>query len=381
MSDNSSKSLLPEGLRDVLPPDAAFENEVVERLMRTFALNGYDLVKPPLIEFEDTLLSGVGAGMGERIFRMLDPASHRTMGVRNDITTQVARIAATRLNSDPRPLRLMYSGPVLRVKGTQLEPERQFTQAGIELIGADNGAADTEVIAVVAEALKKLGVVGLSVDLALPTLVPALLAEAKLSHDAQTRVRAALDHKDVAEIAVHAGSASGVLIKLIEASGPVDRALAEISKVALPSAAKREWSALDDVARNLRTAIPEITITLDAVENKGFEYHTGITFSIFASASQREIGRGGRYKLPSGEAATGATLLIDALLPVVPAGRGAKRLYMAHGASRQEIARLQDDGWSVVAGLAPTPDQSGEALRLKCSHVFKSGAIVALGKN
>lgn len=124
MSENSTKTLLPEGLRDVLPPDAAFENEVMERLARTFSLNGYSLVKPPLIEFEDTLLSGVGADMGERIFRMLDPSTHRMLGVRNDITTQIARIAATRLAADPRPLRLTYSGPVLRVKGTQIEPER-----------------------------------------------------------------------------------------------------------------------------------------------------------------------------------------------------------------------------------------------------------------
>ncbi|MBL8644960.1 MAG: ATP phosphoribosyltransferase regulatory subunit, partial [Rhodospirillaceae bacterium] len=188
----------------MLPPDAAFENAVRESLTRTFTLNGYDLVKPPLIEFEDTLLSGVGAGMGERIFRMLDPVSHKTLGVRNDITTQVARIAATRLSAAARPLRLMYAGPVLRVKGSQLEPERQFTQAGIELIGGDNGAADAEVIIVIVEALKKLGVTGLSIDLSLPTLVPAILDGSGLSVDAITKVRAALDHKDVAEIQAHA---------------------------------------------------------------------------------------------------------------------------------------------------------------------------------
>jgi len=380
VSENSTKTLLPEGLRDVLPPDAAFENEAVERLTRPFSLNGYELVKPPLIEFEDTLLSGVGAGMGERIFRMLDPSSHRTLGVRNDITTQVARIAATRLSLAARPLRLMYAGPVLRVKGSQLEPERQFTQAGIELIGGDNGAADAEVIIVVVEALKKLGVAGISIDLSLPTLVPAILDGAGLSPDAVARVRAALDHKDVAEIEAHGGKAAALLNQLIAASGPLDRALSQVAKFDLPAAAKAEWATLDHVARAVRAAIPDVAITVDAVENRGFEYHTGITFSVFAAASQREIGRGGRYLLPSGEKATGATLLIDALLPVVPALSVAQRLYVPHGTARAEIASLQEKGWVTVSGFKPDASVDNEARRLGCSHILKSGAPVALAK-
>src|SRR5436190_7637472 len=101
----TSRTLLPEGLRDVLPPDAGFESDAVDRLKGRFAANGYALVQPPLVEFEETLLSGVGTAMSSRIFRMLDPVSHRTLGVRADITTQIARIAATRLAPAPRPLR------------------------------------------------------------------------------------------------------------------------------------------------------------------------------------------------------------------------------------------------------------------------------------
>jgi ATP phosphoribosyltransferase regulatory subunit len=378
MSESSTRTLLPEGLRDVLPPDAAFENEVVEKLTRTFTLNGYDLVKPPLIEFEDTLLSGVGAGMGERIFRMLDPASHKTLGVRNDITTQVARIAATRLSTAPRPLRLTYAGPVLRVKGSQLEPERQFTQAGIELIGGDNGAADAEVIIVIVEALKKLGVSGLSIDLSLPTLVPAVLENSGLTADALSKVRAALDHKDVAELQAHGGKAAATLTKLIEASGPLDRALTGVATIELSAAANAEWATLDHVARTIRAAIPDVAITVDAVENRGFEYHTGITFSVFAAASQREIGRGGRYTLPSGEKATGVTLLIDALLPVVPTPTKAQRLYVPQGTSRADIASWQDQGWIVVAGLTANASAETEARRLGCTHILKSNKPAAL---
>ena len=121
--------LLPAGLRDGLTPDAAFEPAMVERLMACFAAWGYERVKPPLIEFEDALLSGMGAAMASDTFRLMDPVSQRMMGVRADMTPQVGRIAASRLKGAPRPLRLSYAGQVLRVKGEQMRPERQIGQA------------------------------------------------------------------------------------------------------------------------------------------------------------------------------------------------------------------------------------------------------------
>lgn len=376
MSDTTSKTLLPEGLRDVLPPDAGFEADVVDRLKKSFAANGYVLVKPPLVEFEETLLSGVGTALSQRIFRMLDPVSHRTLGVRADITTQIARIAATRLSSAPRPLRLMYAGQVLRVKGSQLEPERQFSQAGFELIGADAGAADAEAILVVAEALQSLGVADVSIDLGLPTLVPAILA-AHPAADAE-RLRAALDHKDVAEIKTAGGSAGALLTALVEASGPYTEAAARIAKLELPAAAKSAWQGLAAVAEAVRTAAPHLALTVDAVENRGFEYHTGVTFSVFARGAQRELGRGGRYILTLGnnatEPATGATLLVDALLGVVPRGTPTWSLYAPFGTPRSVVAAWQVKGWRVVAGLAKVGDDAAEAKRLGCSHVLAGGA-------
>ena len=109
--------------------------------MEVFAAHGYQRVKPPLLEFEDSLLAGSGAAVAEQTFRLMDPDSQRMMGLRADTTPQVARIATTRLASAPRPLRLSYAGQCLRVRGTQLAPDRQVAQAGIELIGCDNPAA------------------------------------------------------------------------------------------------------------------------------------------------------------------------------------------------------------------------------------------------
>ena len=126
MTDKADKALLPAGMSDVLAPHAQFEASVLEQLMEWFAGHGYDRVAPPLIEFEEALLTGIGAGLAGQTFRLMDLESQRMMGVRADMTPQIARIAAARLAKSPRPLRLSYAGSVLRVSGSQLRPERQF---------------------------------------------------------------------------------------------------------------------------------------------------------------------------------------------------------------------------------------------------------------
>src|SRR5690349_12993362 len=153
----NNPALLPAGLRDLLPPDAEAEASAVQALMETFAAHGYQRVKPPLLEFEDSLLAGSGAAVAEQTFRLMDPDSQRMMGLRADTTPQVARIATTRLANAPRPLRLSYAGQCLRVRGGQLAPDRQAGQAGVELIGCDSPAADAEVVMVGWEALASLG--------------------------------------------------------------------------------------------------------------------------------------------------------------------------------------------------------------------------------
>src|SRR5215475_875570 len=195
--------LLPAGLSDGLPPEAGFEAAIVERLMAAFAAWGYERVKPPLIEFEDSLLSGPGEAMAADTFRLMDPVSQRMMGLRADITPQVGRIAASRLTNAPRPVRLSYAGQVLRVKGEQLRPERQIGQAGVELIGTDAAAADAEVVLLGAEALGAVGVKELVIDLNIPTLVPAILKQAGIA-DPKPLI-AALDRKDTTEIRKSAG--------------------------------------------------------------------------------------------------------------------------------------------------------------------------------
>src|SRR5580692_12149306 len=190
--------LLPPGLRDLLPPDAETEASAVEALMDVFAAHGYQRVKPPLLEFEDSLLAGSGAAVADQTFRLMDPESQRMMGLRADTTPQVARIATTRLAQAPRPLRLSYAGQCLRVRGSQLAPDRQVAQAGIELIGPDTPAADAEIVLVGAEALASVGLTRTSFDLTLPNLVPVLLDDAGFAGATRAALARALDRKDAA---------------------------------------------------------------------------------------------------------------------------------------------------------------------------------------
>lgn len=375
MTETANRALLPAGLRDMLPPDAEFEASVVHSLMSIFARHGYDRVKPPLIEFEESLLDGAGGGTSSQTFRVMDPMSQKMMGLRADMTPQVARIAATRLGSQPRPLRLSYAGQVLRVKGSQLRPERQFGQAGIELIGSESATADAEVLVMTAEALADLGVPGVSADLALPTLVPAVFAAYGIIGEAADRLRAALDHKDSSMVASLGGAAAPLLQSLIAAAGPAARALSELRALDLPPAAALERDRLAQVVELVAADLPGLTLTVDPVENRGFEYHTGLSFTLFARNIGAELGRGGRYQ-GGGEPATGATLFMDSVLAALPGPKPARRLFVPAGTPRAWAQAFRAQGWVTVSGLDPVADPVVEARRQGCGHRLGPDGIV-----
>jgi ATP phosphoribosyltransferase regulatory subunit len=378
MSRAAEKALLPAGLRDILPPDAAFEAAAVERLMACFAGQGYERVKPPLIEFEEGLLSGPGAALAADTFRLMDPVSQRMMGLRADMTLQVARIAATRLANQPRPLRLSYAGQVLRVAGSQLRPERQFGQVGVELIGAASAAADAEVALLAAEALATVGVTGVSIDLNLPTLAPTVASALGFAGEARTALVKALDRKDAAAVAGLAGDHRALFAGLLAASGPARRALARLAGLDLPDAAAKERDRLAEVVELVLASAPDLTVTVDPVEHRGFEYHSGISFTLFARRVRGELGRGGRYLTAAGESSTGFTLYMDTLLRGLPAPEPDRRLYLPPGTSADRAKELRQKGWITVAGFGPAADARAEAKRQRCTHVLVGRKVVAV---
>lgn len=372
MTDNANRALLPAGLRDLLPPHADHEAAVVAQLMRDFAAHGYERVKPPLIEFEESLLSGSGKAMAKQTFRVMDPVSQRMMGLRSDMTLQTARIATTRLVGQPRPLRLSYAGQVLRVKGSQLRPERQFGQAGIELIGVDNAAADAEVIALAVRSLRDLGIDRISVDLAMPTLVGEIVAELGGGED----LKEAIDYRDVAAALAAKSGPAKLLARLIEAVGPAGEALARLKALDLPPKAALLRERLAQVLALLERAAPDLKLTIDPVESRGFDYQIGLAFTLFARGHSGEIGRGGRYRA-NGESAVGATLFMDTVLEAAPELPSPRRLFAPLGTDAAQAERLRAEGWVTLAGLSPVEDPIAEARRMGCSHALVDGVLAA----
>ncbi len=379
MTDRAEKGLLPAGLQDVLPPHAAHESAVVDRLIACFQAQGYDRVKPPLLEFEEALLTGAGAALAGQTFRLMDPVSQRMMGLRADMTPQVARIATSRLRKAPRPLRLCYGGQVLQVRGSQLRPERQFAQAGVELIGAAEEAGDAEVVLLAIEALSAVGVAQITVDLNLPPLVGALAGALGLAEDLVADLRLALDRKDAAAVQQLAGAEAAVFHKLLRAAGPADKALAALDALDLPAAAAAEIARLKEVVRLVRLSAPQARITVDPVEHRGFEYHSGISFILFAKGVRGELGRGGRYEASGPNAAhqssTGFTLFMDTVLRALPAPAAPRRVFLPLGSDPETGRRLRAEGWVTLAGLAAVDDAAAEARRLGCSHLLRDGEI------
>ncbi len=369
---NGDNGLLPNGLHDVLAPAAGHEASVTEALIGAFAGFGYDRVKPPLVEFETTLLDG-GDGLDAQMFRVMDPVSNRMMAVRADMTLQVARIAATRLGNAPRPLRLSYAGQVLRVSGTGLRPERQFTQAGVELFGVDAVAADAEVAVLAATALRHIGVPRATIDLTSPAIVTAVLAEAVLSSADSATLHAALARKDV-EVVGRFGDLAAPLSAMITSAGPAASALAALSALALPPAAAAEVDRLAAVAAGLAAAVPDVAVTVDPVEYRGFEYQTGVSFTLFAPAVRGELGRGGRYVTATGEHATGFTLYLDSVMRALPAPDPARRLFLPFATPAAVARQMRDAGWVTVAGLIDGEDTAAAAARAGCTHALHDGA-------
>ena len=386
MSINKDKGLLPVGLSDVLAPDAAFEASILEKLLEKFAACGYDRVAPPLIEFEDSLLTGIGSGVAEQTFRLMDPESHEMMGVRADMTPQIARIATKRLSKAPRPLRLSYAGQVLRVRGSQLRPERQFTQVGAELIGPEKAAADAEVIVLAAGALAELGIKDLSIDLGMPKLVDEVLGKTSSNPKSRDRLRQALDRKDMEAVAnlndYLTKDVIQTLTSMLNATGPASEALKNLAAISFTEKAETGRNLLTDVIYRVRKALPDLVLTIDPIENRGFEYHTGVTFTFFAKGVRGELGNGGRYTVNAGsdnskeEAATGFTLFMDTVLRALPSPPTRRRIYIPAETPLNVAAELRADGWTTLAALSPKENALAEADRLGCLYILEDNKIM-----
>ncbi|MXV36581.1 MULTISPECIES: ATP phosphoribosyltransferase regulatory subunit [unclassified Saccharibacter] len=374
--ETSSPALLPMGFVDLLPQEAEAEARGIAKVMAVFGRHGYERVRPPLLEFESSLLSGAGEALSEQSFRMLDPSSHRMMALRPDMTTQIARIAEVRLKDLPRPLRLSYSGDCVVIGTPGREGERQVAQAGIELIGPDSAAADAEVIALGAEALQAMGIEHISFDLSMPVLVWTLIDES-FAGTVRDNLIHALDRRDAAAVAEQGGELADLFLGMMNAAGPAKRALELLDALTFPERLKGHVARLKETVRAVLHRVPEVHVTVDPIDFRGWRYHTGVCMTVFALNCREELGRGGRYRAGE-EDACGLTLHPQALLRVAPSLSKTSRCMVPAGLSKKDLSSLHEAGYATVAALDDEADLKESARHLRCSHIWQDGVAVAL---
>ena len=364
-----SSGLLPAGLQDVLYPNAENDAKASEIIMNCLASFGYRRVQPPLVEFEDSLLSDkLGAALSDKTFRLLDPLSHKMMALRADMTAQIARISGTRLAHIPRPLRLSYAGAVMRVVPDVLNPERQMVQAGAELIGASDALACAEMISLGVRALNQAGIDGLTVDIGIPHLFDVLVDSDEDSEIYQSLAQA-ITERDTDELLAIKHESAPLLNRLLLAAGQDVEALMTVCQDMTGEALQLTQTILS-VVEMLHQIWPDLPITLDLLDRREGDYHKGLNFALYGKGLRGEIARGGAYVTGFGEEATGLSIYMERVLRALPAAPNAPRIYVSAKAGLMTAMALVSRGRDVVMGSADCNEDS-EAKALGCEFIVR----------
>lgn len=285
---------LPEHIEDALPLEAARLEAMRRRLLDEFRLHGYQLVMPPLIEYVESLLSGTGTEMSEHTFRMADPFTGRMLGLRADITPQVTRIDAHLLNRKG-VARLCYAASVVRTTPRSLLASRHPMQLGAEIYGHAGIEADIEIIRLLARTLEVAGVRASRIDLGHIGLFRALAQLAGLSGEQERELFAVLQAKDVPTLQslvanLPADAARGLLAlpSLYGGSEVLARAASALPQAPQITEALAQLQAIAE-------ALPELPLSFDLADLRGYDYHSGLVFAAFCGTSPAAVAYGGRY--------------------------------------------------------------------------------------
>jgi ATP phosphoribosyltransferase regulatory subunit len=291
--------LLPDGIEEVLPPEAALIEAARRQVLDLFQRWGYEFVVTPHIEYLESLLTGAGQDLDLRTFKVTDPLSGRQMGFRADITPQVARMDAHTLRREG-PSRLCYAGSVLHAKPRALATSRSPIQLGAELYGDASPASDVEVISLMLDTLTLADVPDVHMDLGHVGIYRGLARAAGLSGEAEQQLFDALQRKAVDEVDALTESLqphlANMLRALVELCG--GREVLDLAQACLVEAPAEVHAALDQlvaIADQLELRYPELPLYFDLGELRGYHYHTGVVFAAFVPGVGQSIAQGGRY--------------------------------------------------------------------------------------
>ncbi len=326
---NINRWLLPEGVEEILPRQAWQIEQFKRSVLDTYRSWGYELVIPPLIEYSESLLIGMGSDIDLQSFKLTDQLSGRTLAIRADITPQTARIDAHSYKQSG-PTRLCYAGTVLHTKPKSQLASRMPIEIGAELYGDTGIHGDTEVISLMLTTIQAAKVNTIHLDLGHVVIYRTLVESAGLSDNTQQLLLDAFDRKAKTEInTILTSKANGskennelidMLNALADLHGGVD-VLQQAKQVfqAAPPAVLNAIDYLQNIVENIQNSFPEITLYIDLAELRGYQYHTGLVFAAYIDGAGHAVANGGRYD-GIGEAfgrarpATGFSANVKALL-------------------------------------------------------------------
>ncbi|MCV6639266.1 ATP phosphoribosyltransferase regulatory subunit [Candidatus Albibeggiatoa sp. nov. NOAA] len=371
--------LLPAGITEILPYDAAKLEQHRRQILDFFKTWGYELVIPPMIEYVESLLVDTGRNLDLQTFKLTDQLTGRMMGVRADMTPQVARIDAHHLKRDT-PSRLCYLGAVLHTRPNSFAGSRAPIQVGAELYGYEDVASDAEILSLMLETLRLVDIHDFHVDVGHVQIYQSLREAANLDQDQQNQLTKAVKRKAQAEIKqlltewnVDADLQT-MLVELVELNG--DQSVLEEARKVLAKAPQAVHTALDDLNR-LREQLPEETLHFDLAEARGYSYHTGIVFAAYVAKHGDAIAKGGRYDnlgkaFGKDRPATGFSTNLATLASLASFEEPFINKYFAPAsqdpALKREIKILRSAGEIVMTEL---PNQQGDAKALGCTHTFQ----------
>jgi len=369
--NRADRWVLPEGVEDLLPEQAEQVEVLRRRLVDLFQSWGYRLVIPPLAEYLESLLTGTAEDLDLQTLKVVDQRSGRLMGIRADMTPQVARIDAHRMEVEG-PNRLCYIGPVLLARGRGLDPHRSPIQVGAELFGHAGRESDLEVLDLLLAALAVVEVGEVALDLGHVGLFRALAERAGLEPDVEARLFDALQRKARSELeqlgSQHLSETEVAwFLALADLVGGPE--VIEQARARLTGAGPRAEQALDELAAvsaGLLARHPGLRLSLDLGELRGYHYHTGLVFTAYRAADGQTLALGGRYDhvgevFGRARPATGFSMDLRVLADCSAVGATAPAPIEAPWGDDPElhrlVAELRRQGRTVVWRLPDTPER------------------------
>ena len=368
--------LLPEGFRDSLPELATREEKVNSTFIKLMQKNGFLLVKPPLLEFESSLFFLLDDNEDANSFRVLDPISQKMMGIRSDITVQIARMSCGSLVELPRPLKLCYSGEVLRVKNNSLNLSRQATQIGLEIIGIKINHCENEVITLMIEILKLLRIKKFFINFTMPTLISAIAKDFKLSKSDLELITERFNNKNSDGLEKISKQLKTISDVLIDSVGNASTNLKKLRKIKLTKNTQNEIQSFIKITNRIIKNFPNLEILIDPLEIDESNYHTGIAFKVF-SENFKELFSGGNYKV-SNENCIGFSGFTESLLKESFLTKSLIKRILIPANTKTELKKnLQKKGFITFQAIEKLNKQQikTEAVNQDCNYYFFDNMI------